>query len=245
MSSYASLASCYDQLTTDINYETWAKYLHQHLQTQASSENIVLDLACGTGSLTFALAELGYDMIGADMSQDMLSQAMEKTYDFPGKKPMFLCQAMENLDLFGTIDACVCCLDSINYVTQEKDLLSAFQKVAMFLIPQGVFLFDIKSPYAFAQQNGQISLDETQDVYCVWRTECLEDDLVEHSMDLFLREGAQWRKEEECHHQRIYHPDKLQSLLQQAGFTQIQQFGELSFQAPSPEEGRIFFLAKK
>ncbi len=244
MSSYGSLAQCYDKLTSDVDYVTWAKYLHQHLQNHPMNGKILLDLACGTGSLTFALADLGYEMIGADQSPDMLSQAMEKSYEYEGQRPIFLCQAMENLDLYGTIDACVCCLDSINYVTEPQTLLQAFQKVSLFLMPKGLFIFDIKTPYAFQKQDGQMSLDETDDTYCVWRTET-KGDFAQHFMDLFQKEGDVWHKDEEIHRQRLYQPQELEQFLQQVGFGHIRQLGNLSQTPPSETEERIFFLAEK
>lgn len=244
MSSYGSLANCYDKLTSDIDYQQWANYLHNHLEKHKIPGKILLDLACGTGSLTFSLADLGYEMIGADLSPDMLSQAMEKSYDYEGQRPIFLCQSMENLDLYGTIDACVCCLDSINYVTDPKTLQKAFEKISLFMMPGGLFIFDIKTPFAFQNQDGQFSLDETEDIFCVWRTET-EGDFSQHVIDLFQRDGDLWRREEEIHQQRIYHPDLLTEFLEQAGFSSIQQFGNLSQEPPSPQEERIFFLARK
>lgn len=244
MSSYGSLANCYDKLTTDVNYKEWANYLHNHLQKHPIPGKILLDLACGTGSLTFALADLGYEMIGADLSPDMLSQAMEKSYDYVGQRPIFLCQSMDELDLYGTIDGCVCCLDSINYIIEPETLKKAFEKVSLFLMPKGLFIFDIKTPYALQKQNGFLSLDETEDVYCVWRTET-QGDIAQHFLDIFQKEGDLWSREEEHHHQRLYQPDMLVEFLEKAGFSNIRQLGNLSQDSPTPKEERIFFLAEK
>lgn len=247
--SYGFLASVYDQLTTDINYEKWAEYIDIHLKKHSIPGNIVLDLACGTGSLTLELTKLGYEMIGVDSSADMLSQGMEKFYDYSDvveQSPIFLCQSMENLDLYGTIDACVCCLDSINYVTDPKILEQALARVFLFLMPGGLFLFDIKTPETFLEQDGQFSLDETDDVYCVWRTETnTETMLSTHILDLFQRQGKHWIREEEIHHQRLYSTDWIEKTLLNTGFSVVQQFGNLSFDSPSSQEERVFFLAKK
>lgn len=246
MSSYQALASCYDQLTKDVDYTVWANYLHRQFLEQELTGNMILDLGCGTGSLTLALAQLGYEMIGVDSSEDMLMVAQEKAYDFDGQRPLFLCQSMEKLDLFGTIDGCVSCLDSINYITKPEQLLLAFQRVFLFLMPGGTFLFDIKTGSAFAKQQDALSIDEGDDVFCVWRTEVnTEKQSVEHAMDLFLKEGNFWKREQEIHHQKIYETEALEDLLQQAGFVGIKQFGNLSLLPPSVEEERIFFLAKK
>ncbi len=242
MSSYEILATCYDRLTQDVPYGQWASYIHNQLSPLTG--DIVLDLACGTGSLTFALADLGWEMIGVDLSEDMLAQAMEKNYEYTGKKPLFLCQAMEKLDLYGTIDACVCCLDSINYVTEPQTLQQAFERVFLFLAPEGKFLFDIKSPHAFAEQDGQFSLDETEDIYCVWRTEG-SGEIFHHIFDLFLKQGDLWQREEEIHRQRVYSVECLVSMLENCGFVKIQMFGNLSRNPPTEEEERIFILAEK
>lgn len=246
--SYEALANYYDQLTTDINYKEWADYIHNHFKQQSLSGNMVLDLACGTGNLTFELAKLGYEMIGVDNSPDMLSQAMDKTYDFEGQSPIFLCQSMEQLDLFGTIDGCVCCLDSVNYITEPATLQRAFERVSLFLMPGGVFLFDIKTPETFHAQDGQFSLDEVEDLYCVWRTEIDEpSQMCHHSMDLFQKRGKFWEREEEYHSQRLYAAEVLETMLKKAGFESIQKFGNLSMESieKSNDTDRIFFLALK
>ena len=134
MGSYDVLAGCYDRLTYDVDYAAWADYVEKHFARRGLPGRTVLDLACGTGSLTWELARRGYEMIGVDQSPEMLAQAAEKEEDVP-IRPLFLCQPMERLDLYGTIDACVCCLDSVNYVTDPKQLRKAFQRVYLFLMP--------------------------------------------------------------------------------------------------------------
>jgi len=161
MSSYDFLASCYDELTYDVDYSAWADYIEAHFQKRGLPGKTVLDLACGTGSLTKELALRGYEMIGVDLSGDMLAEAAEKNRNLDAIPPIFLCQSMDKLDLYGTIDACVCCLDSVNYVTNPKKLQKAFERVHLFLMPGGVFLFDINTPEKLTGLDGQIFLDET------------------------------------------------------------------------------------
>lgn len=246
--SYEALAHYYDQLTTDVDYKEWAKYLDDQLKQRSISGNMLLDLACGTGSLTFELANLGYEMIGVDKSPDMLSQAMDKTYDFSGQSPIFLCQSMENLDLYGTIDGCVCCLDSVNYVTEPDILQKALERVFLFLMPGGVLIFDVKTPETFLAQDGQFSLDETENLYCVWRTEVDQSQqLCHHTMDLFQKRGKHWEREEEFHSQRLYSMDALEDMLKNVGFQKVAKFGHLSMHSPeeAPNSERIFFVAEK
>lgn len=146
MNSYDFLAGCYDEFTTDVGYSAWADYIEAHFRRRGLPGKTVLDLACGTGSLTRELAQRGYEMIGVDLSPEMLAEAAEKNQDVDGIPPIFLCQSMDKLNLYGTIDACVCCLDSVNYVTDPKKLQKAFERVYLFLMPGGVFLFDINTP---------------------------------------------------------------------------------------------------
>ena len=139
MSSYDFLAGCYDRLTYDVDYAAWADYIEKHFAQFPLTGKTVLDLACGTGSLTQELALRGYEMIGVDQSPEMLAEAADKNRGIAPIEPIFLCQSMEKLDLYGTIDACVCCLDSVNYVTDPKKLARAFQRVHLFLMPGACF----------------------------------------------------------------------------------------------------------
>ena len=248
MSSYDFLAGCYDQLTYDVDYCAWADYIEKHFHRQGLPGRTVLDLACGTGSLTRELAERGYEMIGVDLSPDMLAEAAEKNGDVDGIPPMFLCQSMDKLDLYGTIDACVCCLDSVNYVTNPKKLQKAFERVHLFLMPGGLFLFDINTPEKLMGLDGQMFLDETEDTYCVWRAEYSKRRRVcSYFMDIFRldEDTASWDRGEELHEEYAYTPAELEEYLRRAGFTHIRQYGNLKLRAPKPGEDRIFFVARK
>ena len=169
--AYEYLAGCYDRFTADVDYAAWADYLEKHFSRSKLPIHTVLDLACGTGSLTCELARRGYEMIGSDLSEEMLALAAEKARDVDGIPPIFLHQAMEDLDLYGTIDACVCCLDSVNYVTRPKLLARAFQRVHTFLMPGGLFLFDINTPDKLRGLDGQLFMDEDEDTCCIWRAD--------------------------------------------------------------------------
>ena len=245
--AYEFLAGCYDELTTDVGYARWADYLERHFARAKCPVHTVLDLACGTGSLTAELAGRGYEMIGADLSEEMLAQAAEKCRDLPGEKPIFLHQSMDRLDLYGTIDACVCCLDSVNYVTKPKVLARAFQRVHLFLMPGGVFIFDVNTPDKLKGLDGQVFLDETEDAYCVWRADYSpRRRICTYGMDLFrLEEDGRWSRGEELHEEYAYEPEELVQMLRQAGFRDIRQYGELKLRPPRQGEGRIFFVARK
>ena len=245
--SYGPLAGCYDELTYDVDYPRWADYIEKHFARRRIPGRTVLDLACGTGSLTRELARRGYEMIGVDQSPEMLAQAAEKNRGVSPIEPIFLCQSMEKLDLYGTIDACVCCLDSVNYVTDPKKLERAFARVRLFLMPGGLFLFDVNTPEKLEGLDGQVFLDETEDAYCVWRAEWSKRSRTcTYFMDLFrLEENGLWRREEELHRERAYPVDQLTAMLERAGFSDIRTYAAFQFRPPVPGAQRIFFTARK
>ena len=245
--AYEYLAGCYDRFTADVPYAAWADYLEKHFARSKLPIHTVLDLACGTGTLTCELAQRGYEMIGADLSEEMLAQAAEKARDVEGIPPIFLHQAMEKLDLYGTIAACVCCLDSVNYVTQPKKLARAFQRVHTFLMPGGLVLFELNTPDKLQGADGQLFMDEDEDACCIWRAEYSpRRRICSYGFDIFCREeNGLWSRMEEVHEEYAYEPEELEQMLRQAGFRQIKQYGELKMRRPEPGEQRIFFAARK
>ena len=169
MSSYQALALSYDALTTDVGYRRRAEYLDRLLKKSRLPVHTVLDLACGTGTLTCLLAEMGYEMIGVDGSEDMLAQAQTKAMNVKGERPLFLHQTMPKLDLYGTVEAAMSCLDSINYLTDLRDLKRTLERLHLFIAPGGLLVFDVNSVEKMETLDGQVFLDEQEDVYCVWR----------------------------------------------------------------------------
>jgi len=246
MKQYGFLASCYDGFTEDVHYPRWADYVEKHFARSARPVHTVVDLACGTGTLSWLLAGRGYEMIGVDLSPDMLSQAMGKGGDAVEIPPIFLCQSMDKLDLYGTVDACVCMLDSVNHVTRPQKLRRAFSRVELFLEPGGLFLFDILTPHRLQSMDGGVFLDETDDAYCVWRTDFAKRRRIcTYVMDLFLRDDDIWVREQELHEEYAYTPEEITDFLKEAGFTRIRQHGNLSMRAPQEGAERIFFSAWK
>ena len=144
MSGYSNFAKFYDTLTQDVNYQARAEYSNKLFEQNRLKPEIVLDLACGTGNMSIELAKLGYDVIGVDSSIDMLTVAKEKTAD---TNILFLCQKMETLDLYGTVNAVICNLDSINHLSNIKKVEQCFKQVSLFLEKGGLFIFDINTPY--------------------------------------------------------------------------------------------------
>ena len=241
MSAYETLAGAYDALTQDVGYEKRADYLEKLFRRSKIDVHTVLDLACGTGTMTWLLAARGYEMIAVDSSEEMLCQAMNKTGE--GIPPLFLQQSMPDLDLYGTVDGAICCLDSLNYLTSPKDVQRTFRRLHLFIAPGGVLVFDINTVEKLAALDGQVFLDENEDTYCVWRTEYRRD-ICSYYMDIFRRnEDDSWERDFEEHRERGYTVEELTAWLQEAGFTNIRTYGDGMMRAPKENEQRIYFTA--
>ena len=245
MSAYGPLAGVYDALTGDVGYERRADYIQRLFQKSRIPVRTVLDLACGTGAMTCLLAERGYEMIAVDGSPDMLAAAREKAAGLHGEPPVFLNQDMQMLDLYGTVDAAVCCLDSLNYLTSPREVQKTFQRLHLFISPGGLLVFDVNSAAKLAGLDGQVFLDETEDVYCVWRTEYEKRSRIcSYWIDLFTRRGdGGWDRAGEEHRQRAYEVEELRAWLLEAGFNRIRTYGDCRMAAPREGEQRIYFSA--
>ena len=242
MSSYQQLAGAYDELTWDVGYEKRADFLEKLFRRSRIPVHTVLDLACGTGSMTWLLAGRGYELIAVDGSQEMLAAAREK--NAPAEvPPLFLHQSMPRLDLYGTVDAAICCLDSLNYLTRPADVQRTFQRLHLFIAPGGLLVFDINTVEKLAALDGQVFLDETEDTYCVWRTEYRRG-LCTYYVDLFRQQpdGA-WERDLEVHRQRAYTVEELTDWLKAAGFGDIRAYGDMVCRSPKEGEQRIYFTA--
>lgn len=170
-SSYGPLSLWYDTLTGDIPYGEFADFYEERFNFDGGEFKTLLDLCCGTGTLTALMAHRGYEMIAVDASADMLMQASGKASDAE-IVPLYLCQDACELDLYGTVDAAYCSLDGINYISPDK-LGRVFDRLHLFVRPYGLFIFDIKTPESFRALDGEIFVDETDDVLCLWRADFL------------------------------------------------------------------------
>lgn len=246
MSAYEALAASYDALTYDIPYTDILEFWETLLRRNGLQPESVLDLACGTGSLSVLLAKKGYRVIGADLSQDMLTVASEKAMELEENPPFFVCQPMQRLRLPYSVDSVICCLDSINYVTKPDDCRRTMRRVFDALTSGGLFLFDINTPCKLEGLDGQVFLDETEDSYCVWRTEFdRKRRLCFYGIDLFRRQGNVWERSFEEHIEYAYTPEELVQYLQEAGFRDIRLYGDRRLRKPRADEQRIYIAAKK
>ena len=245
MDAYHELAKSYDRLTNDVDYEATVDFYMQILQREGMRPRTVVDLACGTGSVTEILARKGYDVIGVDMSEEMLTEAMAKVMDME-KPPRFVCQKLQELKLPRAVDMAVCALDSLDYVTNPEDCAEAIRRTWKALNPGGIFVFDVNTPEKLKAMDGQVFLDEDDDVYCVWRGEFDEQtNICSYGMDLFQREGEIWHRSFEEHREYAYSAEQLVGYLKDAGFTRIEVYADRLFETPREGEQRIYIKARK
>lgn len=243
MSAYVSLAPYYDSLMPAQVYEAWAACCDRLFRDR--KVHTVLDLACGTGTLTWMLAEKGYEAIGTDMSVDMLAAAMSKMGDYAAaERPLFLQQAAQKLDLYGTVQAAVCSMDGMNYLSPDI-LREAIRRVRLFLEPGGIFLFDIHTPEKLHRIDGQAFVSESERAFCVWNASCPSgSEVCEYEIDLFIRDGKRWRRETEEHREYVHDPEKLCDLLRHSGFASVEIFGGLPLRERTETDERLFFLCE-
>jgi ubiquinone/menaquinone biosynthesis C-methylase UbiE len=246
VSAYSSFALYYDELTGNVDYAGRADYLCRLLTRMNHSSGITLDLACGTGSLTLELKKRGIDVYGIDGSAAMLSVAQQKAAE-QGMSVLFLCQQMQGIDLYGTVDTVVCTLDSINHLTSEKDVLAAFRRVSLFLNPDGLFVFDMNTLYKHRTVlSNHIFVYDTDPVYCVWQNHFEEKtDRVGIQLDFFARDGGVYRRSSEHFFERAYEPRKIGELLKTAGLETIAVYDDMSFEPSQPESERLVVVSKK
>ncbi len=247
MSGYGVFARYYDELTENISYEKRADYFLQLIKKFGSSGPILLDLACGTGSLSAELARRGCDVIGVDASEDMLLEAQEKTMEHPEWGVLYLCQPMTELDLFGTVDTTICALDSINHLTDPHLVQQTFQKVSLFTAPGGLFLFDVNTPYKHREILGnRCYIYEFDDLFCAWQNFFDEKTCsVTMQLDFFSAEKNHYLREQECIQERAYTKEELSLWLEEAGFDLLAVYGEDSLEPPKPDCQRWIFAARK
>ena len=245
MMAYDALAGAYDALTWDIPYETILDFWEAVLRQEGKQPETVLDLACGTGSLSVLMAEKGYWVLGADISEEMLTAAYDKAAQLE-QPPFFICQSMQELMLPQPVDWIVCCLDGINYLTDPEDCRQAFKRCYENLNPGGMLSFDINSAFKLKNLDGQVWLDENEDTYCVWRTEFDEEEnICYYGVDLFTCQGDLWARDFEEHRQYAYSLAQLTEYLKEAGFQNIRAYGDLTMDAPKSDAMRIFVSAVK
>ena len=240
MNAYDSLAQWYDGFTGDVPYAALADYYESRLLREGQARLTLLDLCCGTGTLTLLLARRGHELIGVDRSPEMLAVAAEKAaaenFAVP---PLYLCQDAAELDLYGTVAGAFSALDSFNYLPPE-DLAAALRRLRLFIEPGGRLAFDVQTPERLRALDGGVFVDETDDVLCLWRGEFDEaENALFYGMDIFRRSGGLWARETEEHTEYAHDPAALAALLERSGFADVRILRD----GPMADAGRIFLAA--
>ncbi len=243
MNSYGEFALVYDKLTFDVDYASRCDYLENIFgRHKFQKPELIVDLACGTGSMCLELDRRGYDMIGIDLSSDMLNVAAEKS---AGKNILYLNQDICDFELYGTVDVALCMLDSINHLTEDDDLDRLFALVKNYLNPEGLFIFDVNTKHKFEEiLSDNIYTYEAEDVFYVWENN-YENEICDIYVNFFVKDGEKYKRIEQAHSERYYSGEHLRHLAEKYGFSVEGVYGELTFDSPATECQREFWVLKK
>ena len=248
MEAYTSFAEVYDTFMDNVPYEEWADYLEDRLKEYGVKDGLVLELGCGTGSMTELLAEKGYDMIGVDNSEDMLEIAMEKRIE-SGHDILYLLQNMQEFELYGTVRAIVSVCDCVNYLTENNELQEVFRLVNNYLDPKGMFIFDLNTRYKYEQMGETTIAENREEASFIWDNYYdPEEEINEYELAIFIPEGEDsdlYRKFEEVHYQRAYDLAAICRLLEEAGMEFVTAYDAFTKDAPRPESERIYVVARE
>lgn len=240
-------ARYYDALTADVDYQGHGTLLKMLTERHGGRFRLVLDLACGTGSLSVVLSRLGAEVIGVDGSREMLAQAAVKSQNEP-QKILYLCQEMEELDLYGTVDAAFCAMDSLNHLPGREALRRVFRRVRLFVEPGGLFIFDMNTPFKhkFILANNTF-VRETEELYCVWQnTFSVKNSCVKIDLDIFARErDGRYVREQETFREYAYPTGAVCAILEEEGFQLLELRGDYVDAPPGPEEQRVLYIARR
>ena len=245
VAAYSEFARVYDLFMDNVDYQAWCSYLVERLQEYGIYDGLVLELGCGTGTMTELLSVAGYEMIGVDNSEEMLAEAMEKRME-SGQDILYLQQDMQAFELYGTVRAIVSVCDSLNYLTEEKDLLEVFRLANNYLDPGGIFIFDMNSEYKYRELLGDRTIAENREEGSfIWENSFdPESGINAYDLTLFLpREDGLYEKSEEEHFQRAYSLEKITELLETAGLRLLKIYDAYTLDPPAPDSQRWTFIA--
>lgn len=248
MEAYSSFAQVYDLFMDNVPYEEWCEYIKSLLSEYNIEDGLVLDLGCGTGKLTRLLEDAGYDMIGVDYSEEMLEIAREQQEERPDSKILYLLQDMREFELYGTVKAVISICDSMNYITDEEDLLQVFKLVNNYLDPKGLFIFDLNTVYKYKELLGETTISENREEGSfIWDNYYDEEEQInEYDLTLFIKEEHDlYRKYEETHFQKAYTLDTVKELLKEAGMEFVAAYDAFTREPVNKTSERIYVIAKE
>ena len=265
MEAYTDFAMVYDTFMDETPYEQWCEFLMELFRKYGAQKddtrqensavmdnlrqerNTVLDLGCGTGTLTELLARHGYDMIGIDLSEEMLRIAVDKR-EKSGLDILYLCQDMRELELYGTVGAVVSVCDSVNYLLEEDDVVQTFRLVNNYLYPEGLFIFDFNTIYKYAEVIGDATIaEDREECSFIWENTYYEEERInEYDLSIFVREeGDRYRKFQETHLQRGYSLKEMRGMVEAAGLLFVDAIDADTHGEPGQESERIYIVARK
>lgn len=246
---YASLAPVYDALNGDVDYVKWADFVEKNLRDNFNGRvEYILDLGCGTGSMTLELAKRGYDMIGVDISPEMLNVAENRAEKDGVDGILWLCQDMTEFELYGTVEATVCCLDGINHLLDRTEVEACFSLVKNYSVPDGIFIFDINSQYKFENIYGQNDyIIEEENTLCAWQNDYSDEDkLCDFRLSIFeknKKDDTYTRYDcEQC--ERMYTRSEIELMLENTGFELISVYSDTDFGRVEDNSERLHFVAR-
>ncbi len=265
MEAYTDFAMVYDTFMDETPYEQWCEFLIELFRKYGAQKddtrqensavmdnlrqerNTVLDLGCGTGTLTELLARRGYDMIGVDLSEEMLRIAVDKR-EKSGLDILYLCQDMRELELYGTVGAAVSVCDSVNYLLEEDDVVQTFRLVNNYLYPEGLFIFDFNTIYKYAEIIGDTTIAENrEECSFIWENTYYEEERInEYDLTIFVREeGDRYRRFQETHLQRGYSLKEMRGMVEAAGLLFVDAIDADTHREVTQESERIYIVARK
>lgn len=258
MNAYTGFAGVYETFMDNVPYEEWAEYLTGLLKDYGIKDGLIAELGCGTGTMTRLLAKAGYDMIGIDLSEEMLDIAR---YDHPEAEEdiLYLHQDMREFELFGTVAAVVSLCDSMNYITSEEDLLKVFRLVNNYLDPGGYFIFDMNTIYKYETVIGdRVIAENRENCSLIWENYYDKEERI-NQYDITIYSKVEFEEEdeeegpemplyermEETHIQKAYPVDRIKELIEEAGMEFVAVYGVGTKEAPKENEERVYFIAKE
>ena len=262
MEAYTDFAGVYDTFMDDTPYQEWADFLAKLIEKYGiskpvrdkeqgildSERNLVLDLGCGTGTLTELLYQKGYDMIGVDLSQEMLNIALEKK-EKSGSEILYLCQDMRELDLFSTVGTVISACDCVNYLLEDDEVTETFELVDNYLYPGGLFLFDFNTVYKYEQVIGDATIAENRDdCSFIWENYYHEKERVnEYDLTIFVKDKKEelFRRFTETHFQRGYTLEEMKGFVEKAGMEFVLALDADTHKAPIETSERIYVIARE
>jgi len=246
MSYLDSFASVYDSFTDNVSYTKRTDYINSLLNKNKVSNGILLDLGCGTGSFSVEFSKLGYNVIGVDISPDMLLRARDNA-EKAQQDILFLCQDMTELDLYGTVDCAICCLDTLNHLEDYSALRRTIEKVALFMRPGGVFVFDLNTLYKHKKVlSGHNYVYENEDTYLVWQNSECSEGSINLFIDVFTKDSnGAYKKQSEQFSETAFPLRLIRKTLKEAGFDKIKCYDDMTMKHRLPNSERVYFSAVK